>query len=183
MHIYNNLDEDVKVYFRRDAFTLMLLTIFNLYCVLVLSLTKFIDYFSNSVLFILLLNMLFFAIPFSGILYNLRYNRVAHIQNPETALHVLPIALYIASSIAILFYYYVIKKEKSSYLEFAPILLYTVLYCTIILYYIFRTVSVCGSECFRFFRETKEAIDEREYLFKNKKPPEEAVVQQNSSFE
>lgn len=177
MHIYNNLDEDVKKAFQKDFMILISLAVINLYCIIVLSLSNSMGYFPVSTLEILILNVLFSTPPFSGLLNNIRYNKISNSQRPGDPGYIICFTLYFIMSMTILAFYYLDKNKTFSYLEFIPILLYIVIYSMIVLFCITKGVIECCSSSINFIKETKEAVGDREHLLKNKKLPEEIIIQ------
>jgi hypothetical protein len=176
MHIYNNLNDDVKASFRKDIFQLLIMTIIEVYCILILSLSNAVGHFSYHLLGILGLNLLVSAHISYHLLDKIRYNRIEEYWD---ICCIMLIVFYICGTVVITVEYYInINQYKLFiYLEFGPILLYTIIYSGIIIYFMTKELILCGSNCFNFLKETKEAVEEREYLLKTKKSTEETIVQ------
>lgn len=180
MHIYNNLNDDVKVEFRKDLMILILTTMMSLYCTLVLSLSNAIGHFSYELLLILGLNLIYSVISSVSLLNKIRYNKIDS-EEYEDSIWFFKKLIYSLTSIVIIVYYYIdISKYDAPfiYLEFAPMLLYTVVYGAIFLYFFGKVLINCGSGCINFLKETKEAVAEREHLLKTKVCAEEVIIQQ-----
>lgn len=163
MHIYHNLNEDVKSAFCRDIIVFLIMIFIDTYCLLILVFTNLIGYFSLFLLGILVLNLiysLYFAIR---LLNKIKNNQIEyHYENYPLLI------LYITFSLVAVFIYYmdILKNGNISPYELAMAVFYNVIcgiyFIYLAIYYAYET----GKYCFKYLKETKQAVEEREYLLK-----------------